>query len=165
MFNKRNILIISLLFILIFCLFCKTQSYENFSMSSLTKSIGNETGSLTKSIGNETGSLTNDASSLTKSIGSKTGSLTNDASSLTNEASSLTNSVSQKLNTFKKYVPKTSGIYQTGNQDCNNNNAGSSSCDFTDNSDINLKKLIADSKSSCKNIKSLEDQLHKKPAQ
>jgi hypothetical protein len=118
MFNKRNILIISLLFILIFCLFCKTRSYEFFSMSSLTNSIENK-------------------------------------------ASSLTNSVSQKLNTFKKSVPKTSGIYQTKNQDCNNNNAGSSNCDFTDNSDINLKKLIADSKSSCKNIKNLEDKLHK----
>jgi len=137
-----------------------TKSIGN-EAGSLTKSIGNKASSLTKSIGNKASSLTNEAGSLTKSIGNKAGSLTNEAGSLTNEAGSLTNSVSQKLNTFKKSVPKTSGIYQTKNQDCNNNNAGSSNCDFTDNSDINLKKLIADSKSSCKNIKNLEDQLHK----
>jgi len=79
-------------------------------------------------------------------------------SSLTNDASSLTKSVDQKINTFKKSVPKTSGIYQTMNQDCNN---AENNCDFADNSDINLKKLIADSKNSCNNIKNLENQLHK----
>ena len=68
---------------------------------------------------------------------------------------SLKKDVSSRLNLFK-----TSGIYQTKKQNCDNNTSGGS-CNFTDPTNSNLKKLIAESKSSCKNIKNLEDKLHK----